>query len=117
MKNEVRIQRGEITIGSAQVPGQPFGTRVGRKLTLADRVAFVLLALGLLALGGVLMAAGLVLLVALATGGLLIGGAVALLRPGRVRPGLAPGEILADARVLPPAQPDRPSSLPVVRGD
>jgi hypothetical protein len=122
MKREIQVQRGDFAVHASisEIPG-PLEARRGRGLTLADRLAFLLLALGLLALGGVLLAAGAILLGA-ATGGLLIGGAVALWRrPGHTRGGLAPGEVLADARVLPPApttpQPDRSSSLPVVRGD
>lgn len=122
------MQPVRLGIGGQSVPGQSIAvhrtaTQV-RKPRLADRLAFLLLALGLLALGGVLLAARAVLLAALATGGLLIGGAAAIW-PARKRApfrvGLAPREVPADGKVLPPEAggmpPDRPSSFPVVRAD
>ncbi len=71
--------------------------------TLADKAAFFVLAAGLLALGGVLFAAGLAVLLALAAAGVAIGG-VAVLRNrffGRSRTALAPGEVAAAGEVLP----------------
>ena len=129
MEPAAQIQQARLRIGAQSVPGQSIavdGTATrGRKPRLADRLAFFLLALGLLALGGVLLAAGAVLLAALATGRRLIGCAAAIWPTRRRLPpfhvGLAPGEVPADGGVLPPEAGgtplDRPSSLPVVRGD
>ncbi len=124
MKREIQVHRGDFAVRASisTSPGQPQEAPQGGRLTLADRLAFLVLALGLLALGGVLLAAGAILLAALATGGLLVGGALALRRQLlHTRAHLAPGEVPADGRVLPSPrttpQPDRPGSLPVVRGD
>jgi len=75
-----------------------------RRLSLADKAAFIVLAAGLLALGGVLLAVGLALLLALAAGGLVLGAAAVAryrLFGGRPPTPLAPGEIPAAAVVLP----------------
>jgi hypothetical protein len=83
------------------------------RLTLADKAAFLVLAAGLLALGGVLFAAGLVVLLALAAAGVAIGGATVLRNRlfGQPRTGLRPGEIVAAGEVLPgPAVRVLPSS-------
>jgi hypothetical protein len=93
--------------GSVQPAGDGEGAPNGPRLSLADKAAFAVLAVGLLALGGVIFAAGLALLLALAAGGLAVGAfAVARHRLfGPSAPRLAPGEIPATAVVLPSASP------------
>lgn len=126
MKPIVWVRQVKISTraGSAQ-PTTESSHEVPR-LSLADKAAFFVLAAGLLALGGVLFAAGLALLLALAAGGLVLGAvAVARRRLFGHRPTmpLAPGEIPSAAVVLPrvvsvqlpsPAQPpdDRPPGPP-----
>lgn len=72
MKPVVWVRRVKISSGTGTVPAAGDGASVPR-LSLADKAAFVLLAAGLLALGGVLMAGGVALLLALAAGGAVIG--------------------------------------------
>jgi hypothetical protein len=73
------------------------------RLTLADKAAFLVLAVGLIALGAVVFATGIAVLLALLAGGLVIGGATVLRERlfGRSVPVLAPGEIAATGEVLP----------------
>jgi hypothetical protein len=83
------------------------------RLSVADRVAFVVLALGLVALGGVLLAAGLALLVAIGAGGALVATGIVLRNRlfGHHRSRLAPGEVPASGSVLPPPA-EQQASLP-----
>lgn len=104
MKPVVWVRRVKISAGTGPVPAAGDGASV-RRLSLADKAAFVLLAAGLLALGGVLMAAGVALLLALAAGGAVIG-TIAFARSrlfGRSAKGFHRGEIEASGVVLPGA--------------
>lgn len=80
------------------------------RLSVADKAAFVLVAVGLLALGGVLFAAGIAVLIALLAAVTVIGGA-AVIRYKLFGPPPRPlgrGEIEADAVVLDsPKAPER----------
>ncbi len=112
MKPIVWVRHLKIATNGEQEP--PLGQRATvPRLTLADKAAFLVLAAGLLALGGVLFAAGLVVLLALAAAGVAIAGAAVLKNRlfGAPRTGLRPGEIAATGEVLPgPAVRVLPSS-------
>jgi hypothetical protein len=103
MKPIVWVRRVNISASTAEPslvedPGQGV-----RHFSLADKAAIVVLAAGLLALGGVMLAAGLALLVALVGGGVLIGAATVIRHRlfGRQSDILAPGEVAASGVVLP----------------
>jgi hypothetical protein len=102
MKAIFSLRRGHIP-SNLSTPASTGEPRPRLSLTVADRVAFVLFAAGLVALGGVLLAAGLAILLALTAGGVVIG-AIAVARRrllgGRATT-LAPGEIPPTAAVLP----------------
>ena len=91
------------TTGDPDSPARAHSTTA--RLTAADKAALLVLAAGLLALGGVLFAAGLVILLALAAAGVAVGGATALRHQlfGRSGPRLRPGEVAAagEARSVP----------------
>jgi hypothetical protein len=101
----VRVRRIELSTGASPTDAaHPTGAR---RLSLADKAAIAVLGIGLLALGGVLLAAGLALLIGLTAVGTVIGaGAVIRHRlVGRSRPTLGPDEIAADAVVSESARP------------
>lgn len=102
MKPIVWVRRVNISASAGQ-PSSLDDRQSLPRLTIADKAAFIVLAAGLLALGGVMLAAGLALLAALVGGGVLIGAATVLRRRlfGHRADGLAPGEIAASGVVLP----------------
>ncbi|GEM_PF-3764703 len=113
MKPILRIRRIELAPraeGDGGAAGS--GPLVPRRMSAVDKAAFVLLAIGMIALGGVLLAAGVAVLVALGAGGLVIGtialaGSRLLGRPGaRSRQ----GEVRGSGAVLPPPPDTRPSA-------
>lgn len=114
MKPILWVRHVKVSASTEPTGSSPLGAP---RLSLADKAAFVVLAAGLLALGGVLFAAGLALLLALAAGGLVLGGAaVARRRLFGSRPPapLGSGEIPVAAVVLPRAvsAPALPSEAP-----
>jgi hypothetical protein len=107
-----------VKISNIAEPRQPSGGEgptAPPRFSLADKAAFIVLAAGLLALGGVLLTAGLALLLALAAGGVLIGAATVVRHRlfGRPDGRLAPGEIPAAATVLPTSSATLPATPPV----
>ena len=111
MKLIVWHSRGEIRTPGTPSDGGRSGGQVIR-LSLRDKFVVAVLALGLLAVGGVLLAAGLALLATLGAAGAVVGGGLLLRHRlfGHRAPPLAPGEIPADGAVLPPEQ--RQGALP-----
>jgi hypothetical protein len=92
------------------------GVEIVSRLSFADKAAFLVLAAGLVALGGVLFAAGLALLLALAGVGLVVGTAAVVRYRlfGRGPTRLGAGEIPATGAVLPHTSGvTRASSAPV----
>jgi hypothetical protein len=112
MKPILWVRHVKVSTGAG--PGQPVAGTPAPRLSVVDKAAFVVLAAGLLALGGVLFAAGLALLLALLAGGAVVGvAAVARHRLfGRPAHGLAPGEIEADGDVVAPSTSQQPQTLP-----
>ena len=113
MKPIVWVRHVKIsTNGDDQSPLREHPSAV--QFSAADKAAFLVLALGLLALGGVLFAAGIAVLLALVAAGAAIGGATAVRHWlfGKSNSGLRPGEITASGEVLPGGVVLPPSSLP-----
>jgi hypothetical protein len=112
------IWSGQINVSSGGAPQHPLGDgRPKSDLPIADKVAFVVLAAGLIALGGVLFTVGLAILLAVVAGGLLVGG-IALARYrlfGQPAPRLRPGEIPADAVVVTPVTAALPAQATQTR--
>ena len=109
-------EAGSVERGSA---GEP-NLRPAR-LTLGQKVALGAVAVGLVAVGGVLLAAGLALFLALAAGGAVVGAATVARAhfSGRRAQGLLgdgglkdPAEIEANAAVLPPVRTEGSGPAP-----
>jgi hypothetical protein len=113
MKPIVLVRRVNISASSGQ-PSSLDDRQSLPRFTIADKAAFIVLAAGLLALGGVMLAAGLALLVALVGGGVLIGAATVIRHRlfGHRADALAPGEVAASGVVLPRPEPSRFSEPP-----
>lgn len=105
MKPIVWVRRVNISASTGQPASGDDDSQSVPRFSLADKAAFAVLAAGLLALGGVLLAAGLALLVALIGGGILIGAATVIRHRlfGQRGDVLRPGEIAPSGVVLPHA--------------
>jgi hypothetical protein len=107
MKPIVWVRRVNISASTGQPASVDDDRESVPRFSLADKAAFAVLAAGLLALGGVLLAAGLALLVALVGGGVLIGAATVIRHRlfGQRGDVLRPGEIPPSGVVLPHSDP------------
>jgi hypothetical protein len=115
MKPIIWVRRVNISASTGQPSSNDERLEGGPRFSLADKAGFVVLAAGLLALGGVMLAAGLALLVVLLGGGVLIGAATVIRHRlfGRRGHTLAPGEVAASGIVLPRSDPgSHPSGPP-----
>jgi hypothetical protein len=102
MKPIVWVRRVNISASTGQPSQVDDDRQAVPRFSVADKAAFIVLAAGLLALGGVMLAAGLAILAALVGAGVVVGTATAIRhRLFGHRNGLAAGEVAASGVVLP----------------